>query len=181
MNDSNTTSIIDLFKEYTPLNPKARFSMIISSIVFSTIAFTILFIVRGILLLFKVPNPVIFCFNAIILLGVVIAISELILSPTIRYNRYRYRINEESVECIRGVLFLNHDIIPIRRMQQVNITQGPINKLFNLSDIEVITAGSSLKIDYLTTEDANIIAEKLKNDINEFALLQAKEVAQNEI
>ncbi|MGP1556983.1 PH domain-containing protein, partial [Peptostreptococcus stomatis] len=91
----------------------------------------------------------------------------LILEPTLGYKRHLYRINDESIDIIKGVFFIEHTVIPIRRMQQIDISIGPINKLFNLADISITTGGGVASIDFLPLDQADLLAENLKKKINE--------------
>ena len=83
------------------------------------------------------------------------------------YKRHLYRINDESIDIITVVFFIEHTVIPIRRMQQIDISIGPINKLFNLADISITTGGGVASIDFLPLDQADLLAENLKKKINE--------------
>lgn len=52
-------------------------------------------------------------------------------------------------------------------MQQIDISIGPINKLFNLADISITTGGGVASIDFLPLDQADLLAENLKKKINE--------------
>lgn len=158
--------------EFKRLDPKARYSMITSSSIFLIILVIILSSIKYTLSYFNIPKPIIFWYNSLAIVSIFFQILFIILKPTIGYRRHKYRINKESIEKITGIFSISHEIIPIRRMQQINIEQGPINRFFNLSTIEIVTAGSSQSIDFLLIDDANKIAENLKSEINKFALHQ---------
>ena len=78
--------------------------------------------------------------------------------PAVRYERYRYMINE--------------DIVPMERLHKIQVSQGPVARIFKLSTIKVTTAGGDVNIKFLKDEEAKQIAEALKKKINEIAILQ---------
>ncbi len=129
----------------------------------------ILFIIRMLLNSFKVPGLVLNIYMGVFILVIVFFAVSYVLSITVGFNSHRFRISEESIEQIEGVVSISHEIVPIRRMLQINIEQGPISKIFGITDIEIITAGGSMTIDGLDSEKAAVIAENLKEAINRFA------------
>lgn len=91
---------------------------------------------------------------------------ETIFSPMIRYNRYRYILTEEEIQIREGIWFITHTIVPISRLHKIKVDEGPIDRMFKLAKVEVITAGGDVTIKFLEKEKALQIANKLKNRIN---------------
>ncbi len=81
--------------------------------------------------------------------------------PGIYYVRYRYRIDSDKVEVRRGVIVITHTLIPIERIHEVTVTVGPINGLFGLADVEIVTAGGTESIEHLDSRTAESIAARL--------------------
>ena len=92
--------------------------------------------------------------------------------PAVRYERYSYMINEEAIRVRRGFLWINEDIVPMERLHKIQVSQGPVARIFKLSTIKVTTAGGDVNIKFLKDEEAKQIAEALKKKINEIAILQ---------
>ncbi|SFE54898.1 PH domain-containing protein [Peptostreptococcus sp. D1] len=169
-----------MYNDFKRLDPKARYSMTISAIIFLIVISAILFAIRFVLSHYRIPKPIIFWYDTIAIIVVLFQALFVFLKPTIGYKRHRYRINDESIEKVTGIFNICHEIIPIRRMQQINVNQGPINRLFSLATIEIITAGSAQTIDFIQIHLANEIATKLKSEINDFATKQKKDGDSNE-
>lgn len=169
-----------MYNDFKRLDPKARYSMIISSIIFLMIISAILFAIKFVLSHYNVPKPIVFWYDAIAIIAVLFQVLFVFLKPTIGYKRHRYRINDESIETVTGIFNISHEIVPIRRMQQINVEQGPINRIFNLATIEIVTAGSSQTIDFIPVHLADEISTKLKFEINDFATKQKKDGSANE-
>lgn len=96
---------------------------------------------------------------------------ELLVNPIIRYNRYRYAIDEECIDIVEGLFFIRRDIVPIERLHKIAVERGPIDRMFGLGKVLVTTAGGDVTIRYLELEKAEKIAEGLKHRINEVAVL----------
>ena len=156
-------------REFFKLDKKARIAMIINHIIVFMIMVGILSVIWKILHSLDISQELKKIDEVITLLLILIGIVFLIAGPTIGYNNYRYRINEKSVEIVKGIFFISREIVPVRRIQQVSVEKGPVLNMFNLANITVVTAGSRLEIEYIPKEKADIIVEKLWKEVNEFA------------
>ena len=63
--------------------------------------------------------------------------------PTLRYERWRWRLNPLAIELQHGVLVRRHDAVPYFRIQQIDVNQGPLDRLLGLATLEVTTASAS--------------------------------------
>lgn len=59
------------------------------------------------------------------------------------YMSFRYKLDVKNVIVERGVLFLRKSVIPYDRIQNVNIIQGPFERMYGLKAVEIETAGGS--------------------------------------
>ncbi len=89
----------------------------------------------------------------------------LLISPMIFFRRYRYRIDSDKAEIRRGVFVVSHTLVPIERIHQVQVSQGPINRHFGLADLTMTTAGGVVTIQYLERPVAEEIAERLNETV----------------
>ena len=119
-------------------------------------------------LIFKNSLPDII--KMIMLAIVVLDIIYLIISPNIRYKRYRYSITEESIDVKEGFLFIQRSIVPIERLHKIVIEKGPIDRIFKLGKVIVTTAGGDVVIRFLEDDKSEFIANSLKKKINEIAI-----------
>lgn len=94
----------------------------------------------------------------------------LIVSPKIRYERYRYSITEDAIDVREGFIFIERNIVPIERLHKIAIEKGPIDRMFKLSKVIVTTAGGDVTIRFLEDEKSEFIADTLKKKINEVAI-----------
>lgn len=100
----------------------------------------------------------------------IIAIAYIIVAPNVRYERYRYSIDEESIRVREGFLWVSESTVPMERLHKIKTSQGPIARIFKLSTINVTTAGGDVDIKFLKDDEASEIAELLKKKINEIVI-----------
>lgn len=89
------------------------------------------------------------------------------LYPQIEYRQWKYIIDDEKVEFSEGIYFIEHTIIPIDRVQHINIGQGPINRRLNLATVQINTAGGMFRIPNLEKEKAEQIGLFLRSSVSE--------------
>jgi membrane protein YdbS with pleckstrin-like domain len=84
------------------------------------------------------------------------------LVPLIRYRRWRYEIRRRDVFLSRGALFHVMTLIPFDRIQFVETRQGPLDRLFRLTQVVIYTAaGRAGQIPGLNRSEAESIREEL--------------------
>lgn len=157
---------------FQSLNKKARYSMIIGDIIVLAISLVITSIIRNIILGYELHSSIKLLVNAIYFLLNGIFALNIIYEPTIAFKRRKYKIDENSIELLTGIYAIKHTVIPIRRLQQVDINEGMINRFFGLVDINLITSGEDNKLEFIEKEKAELIVDLLVNQINEYAKKQ---------
>lgn len=106
-----------------------------------------------------------------IMIGIVMLdVLYLIISPKVRYERYRYSITEDAIDVREGFIFIERNIVPIERLHKIAIEKGPIDRMFKLAKVIVTTAGGDIIIRFLEDEKSEFIADALKQKINEIAI-----------
>lgn len=120
--------------------------------------------------------------TGILYAGIGVDFLYLLISPKIRYERYRYRLTEEELEVRRGLIVIETEIVPIERLHKIEVSSGPFFQAFGLKEVLVTTAGGDVKVSYLENEVAEQIAKHLKKRINTIAkeerTIDAEEEAQ---
>ncbi len=162
---------------FRKLNPKAKSCMRTAELIASIIWIGISLVAYGI-----VKNNVDGMPDWILLIlavtYVMCAIS-VIVTPILRYKRYRYCINEEKIDIIEGFWFINEEIAPIERVHQIEVSQGPIDRIYGLGKVIATTAGGSVTIRFLEKEIADKIANDLQASIRKTVKRQDQEKGGN--
>lgn len=151
--------------KYEKLSKKAISCMFVSTLVQLIISSSIVFLVWFI---FGEYLPQIV--KNIMIVIILLDLLYLILSPKIRYERYKYSITQDSIDVIEGFIFTKRSIVPIERLHKIAIEKGPIDRIFKLAKIIVTTAGGDVVIRFLQDEKCEFIAETLKKKINDIAI-----------
>ncbi len=78
-----------------------------------------------------------------VLLGACCALLAMaLLVPPLNYARWRYGFVGDLLLMRYGILFLEERAVPVRRMQHVDLSRGPIERAFGLATLVVFTAGN---------------------------------------
>jgi membrane protein YdbS with pleckstrin-like domain len=90
------------------------------------------------------------CAVALGTLGSVIGIAVVLLAGALsswfvrnRFRAWRYQERHEDLVVARGVLVRRLSVVPYGRMQFVEVTAGPVERLFNLSTVKLHTAAAA--------------------------------------
>ena len=107
-----------------------------------------------------------------ILGGLVILFSFSIIEVEKGFPRRKFGIREKDLLFQNGYFVFKQTILPYKRIQHVEIKQGPLFKAFNLFTLKVFTAGSSsgdLSIAGLNKDDADKLKAQILKvaDLNE--------------
>lgn len=63
--------------------------------------------------------------------------------PRMSYRKTKYRLDETGLLIQRGVFFQHRISVPTARVQHADVSQGPLQRRFDLGTITVHTAGTS--------------------------------------
>ena len=67
-----------------------------------------------------------------------------LLAPKLRYQRFRFSLQQRRLWLRSGVLFHREKSIPLARIQHVDVSRGPLERMFGLARVTVFTAGGRL-------------------------------------
>ncbi len=60
-----------------------------------------------------------------------------------RYERWRWQLTDLAVELRFGVIVRQQETVPYFRIQQIDIVQGPLDRILDLATLQVTTASAS--------------------------------------
>jgi len=82
-----------------------------------------------------------------------------------RYRVWRYEVRDDALYLERGVFTRVQTVVPFVRLQHVDSSRGPVERLLGLASAVVYTAGSrgaDVRIPGLTPAGADDLRERLK-------------------
>jgi membrane protein YdbS with pleckstrin-like domain len=100
-----------------------------------------------------------------------VAIPIVAVVPQRVYRRLRYRLTGQVLQILRGWLFHTDTVVPLVRVQHLDVIRGPLDKLFGTASLVVHTAGTHNSIVALpglaperAAELRDIIREHVRTD-----------------
>ena len=80
-----------------------------------------------------------------------------------RYRSWGYAEREDDLIVRRGILFRRVSVVPYGRMQFIDVSAGPVDRIFGLATVQMHTAAaaSDARIPGLARSDANQLRDRL--------------------
>jgi membrane protein YdbS with pleckstrin-like domain len=100
--------------------------------------------------------------------GGLVAISGMTIAPDRIYRRLGYAIDGRLLRTVRGWLFHTDTVVPFVRVQHIDVTRGPVDKMFGTASLVVHTAGthnSVVVLPGLSPERAAEIRDSIRSEI----------------
>ena len=97
-----------------------------------------------------------------------IGLSGITVAPDRIYRRLGYAIDGRLLRTVRGWLFHTDTVVPFVRVQHIDVTRGPFDKLFGTATLVVHTAGthnSVVTLPGLLPERAAEIRDAIRSEI----------------
>jgi membrane protein YdbS with pleckstrin-like domain len=101
----------------------------------------------------------------------ILGLVAVVTAPDRIYRRLHYRLTERLLQVVRGWLFHVDTVVPLVRVQHIDVTRGPLEKMFGVSTLVVHTAGTHNSIVTLpglaparAAEIRDIIREHVRTD-----------------
>jgi hypothetical protein len=101
-----------------------------------------------------------------VVIGLVVVVGMTVATGGLLYRRYcawGYAEREDDLLIRRGVMIRRLTVVPYGRMQFVDVTAGPVDRLFGLSTVQLHTAAAATdaKIPGLTNATAQRLRDQL--------------------
>jgi membrane protein YdbS with pleckstrin-like domain len=97
-----------------------------------------------------------------------IGFSGIVYAPGRIYRRLGYAIDARLLRVVRGWLLHVDTVVPFVRVQHIDVTRGPLDKLFGTASLVVHTAGthnSVVTLPGLSPDRANEIRDAIRAEI----------------
>lgn len=105
------------------------------------------------------------------LAAVAVGVAAIVFFPAKTYRRLKYRLTDRLLQVTRGWTFHTDTVVPLVRVQHLDVVRGPIDKMFGIATLVVHTAGthnSIVTVPGLAPERAaemrDIIREHVRTD-----------------
>jgi uncharacterized protein len=83
--------------------------------------------------------------------------------PWVRHRVHRWEVTDDAVYTVTGWLTRTWTLVPISRIQTVDVTRGLLQQAFGLASVAVLTASSqgTVRVPHLETDVAQRVADDL--------------------
>jgi membrane protein YdbS with pleckstrin-like domain len=105
------------------------------------------------------------------LVALAMGLLAVIVFPARTYRRLRYRLTDRLLQVLRGWLFHTDTVVPLVRVQHLDVVRGPLDKLFGTASLIIHTAGTHNSIVTVpglapdrATEMRDLIREQVRTD-----------------
>ena len=116
-------------------------------------------------LVFLLPTP----FYGLPSIGMTfLAATAILVVPSRRYQRLGYALHPTLLQVVRGWLFHADTMVPLVRVQHIDVTRGPLDKMFGTASLVVHTAGthnSVVVLPGLAPDRASEIRDEIRRHI----------------
>ena len=79
---------------------------------------------------------------ALPILALVTGVLVVAVAPVRSYRRLRYGLSDRLLQVVRGWLFHTDTVVPLVRVQHLDVVRGPLDKMFGTASLVVHTAGT---------------------------------------
>ncbi len=103
-------------------------------------------------------------------LVLVAAAYAVLIAPVRRYRALRYALDAEELHIARGVWTQVETLVPLVRVQHIDVSQGPIERAFKVSRLVLHTAGtlnSLVVLPGLSREGAEAMRDEIRARIKQ--------------
>jgi hypothetical protein len=103
--------------------------------------------------------------HGIVILPLLLPIGWAVLvAPARRYRAWGYAMDQEELQVRRGIFTRVHTVVPLDRVQHIDIAQGPLERSLGLWRLIVHTAGT-LHSEVVLPGLARETAERMRDEI----------------
>jgi uncharacterized protein len=122
---------------------------------------------------FSIESTVHLIIFSILLIGsVAIWVLGIVWLPALQWKKWRYSIDKNEIDLLRGIVITRRTLIPLNRVQHVDTRQGPILRHYNLAAVYISTAATTHEIPALDSETA----DEVRDLISRYARLAEEDV-----
>ncbi len=140
-------------------------------IILIRLAIFALFVTTGILaFIFFAGEEAPFFVKLIMICVIAILLIYLVVITILGFAKKGYMVREKDISFKRGLIVYKQTSVPFNRIQHVEVNQGVLEKIYNLSSLKIYTAGgtsSDLTIPGIAIETAHNLKAFLSEKISE--------------
>lgn len=91
--------------------------------------------------------------------GLLVLLAASAALAVVEMRRLAYQLRDHDVSLRRGVITHRTETVPFSRVQHVNLTRGPVERVFGLASLEITSAGPNISIPGLAVAEAERVKQ----------------------
>jgi uncharacterized protein len=96
-----------------------------------------------------------------LLLPIVVFGIGVVVIPELRWSRWRYEVRDEEIDLLRGVVTITRTLVPMQRVQHVDVQRGALERLLGFSSVIFHTAAGGTRIPALRPAEATAVRDRI--------------------
>ncbi|WP_336776376.1 PH domain-containing protein [Paenibacillus sp. MMO-58] len=81
--------------------------------------------------------------------------------PEVKYRRFQYELFDEELEIKSGLIVIRNVLVPMVRVQHVELESGPLMRKYELASVAVVTAATTHRISGLKQSEAHFLKRRI--------------------
>jgi membrane protein YdbS with pleckstrin-like domain len=81
--------------------------------------------------------------------------------PHMKYSRFQYELFDDELEIQSGLIFISNVLVPMVRVQHVELESGPLMRKYDLASVSVVTAATTHRISGLKQSEAQQLKRRI--------------------
>ncbi|WP_169089492.1 PH domain-containing protein [Paenibacillus sp. PL91] len=81
--------------------------------------------------------------------------------PKMMATRFQYELFEDEIEIQTGLIFLKNVLVPMVRVQHVELESGPLMRKYDLASVSIVTAATTHQIKGLKQSEAQLLKRQI--------------------
>ncbi len=155
-----------IMKDTYPLSESAQNYFRLSGIIVYVVLLLLSIVGSTILFVSTWQMPPWWYFVSWIVVMALLAYLMIVLYPVKKYQRTRWRFDDKGLFIYQGIWWRKQYAVPRSRVQHIDVTQGPIQRNYQISELVLHTAGTmnaSVSLTGLSHDKAVEIRDELLN------------------
>src|SRR4030095_7130030 len=81
--------------------------------------------------------------------------------PGMMVSRFQYELFDDELEIQSGLIFLSNVLVPMVRVQHVELESGPLMRKYDLASLSIVTAATTHRIRGLKQSEAQLLKRQI--------------------
>lgn len=81
--------------------------------------------------------------------------------PQMKHARFQYELFDDELEIQSGLIFISNVLVPMVRVQHVELESGPLMRKYDMASVSIVTAATTHRISGLKQTEAQRLKRRI--------------------